>query len=899
MGKSDIRNICELSYSDDTHSHSTSMGFPLITKCLIELGDFYITESSYVRDEEKKNYGLNSKVTIKMICDVTNIIKPKNNLKYSDLGFLITDVYSHQESFRSHEITEERSGIESPSCPSQQPGYIQPRPQQRPAEGELVGRGPQRGTVGTTAQSQELQISAGFQELSLADRGGRRRDFHDLGVNTRQNLDHVKESKTGSSGIIVKLSTNHFRLTSRPQWALYQYHVDYSPSMEARRLRSALLFQHEDLIGRCHAFDGTILFLPKRLQHKVISGVGLLKIMNLQQIGRNYYNPSDPIDIPNHRLVIWPGFTTSILQYENNIMLCTDVSHKVLRSETVLDFMFSLFHQTEEHKFQEQVSKELIGLIVLTKYNNKTYRVDDIDWDQNPKSTFKKADGSEVSFLEYYRKQYNQEITDLKQPVLVSQPKRRRGPGGTLPGPAMLIPELCYLTGLTDKMRNDFTVMKDLAVHTRLTPEQRQREVGRLIDYIHKDDNVQRELRDWGLSFDSNLLSFSGRILQAEKIHQGGRTFDYSPQFADWSKETRGAPLISVKPLDNWLLIYTRRNYEAANSLIQNLFKVTPAMGIQMKKAIMIEVDDRTEAYLRVLQQKVTSDTQIVVCLLSSSRKDKYDAIKKYLCTDCPTPSQCVVARTLGKQQTVMAIATKIALQMNCKMGGELWRVDMPLKLAMIVGIDCYHDTTAGRRSIAGFVASINEGMTRWFSRCVFQDRGQELVDGLKVCLQAALRAWNSCNEYMPSRIIVYRDGVGDVTFITVLSPRLTVIVVKKRVNARFFAHSGGRLQNPLPGTVIDVEVTRPEWYDFFIVSQAVRSGSVSPTHYNVIYDSSGLKPDHIQRLTYKLCHVYYNWPGVIRVPAPCQYAHKLAFLVGQSIHREPNLSLSNRLYYL
>lgn len=38
---------------------------------------------------------------------------------------------------------------------------------------------------------------------------------------------------------------------------------------------------------------------------------------------------------------------------------------------------------------------------------------------------------------------------------------------------------------------------------------------------------------------------------------------------------------------------------------------------------------------------------------------------------------------------------------------------------------------------------------------------------------------------------------------------------------------------------------------------------------------------------------------GVIRVPAPCQYAHKLAFLVGQSIHREPNLSLSSRLYYL
>lgn len=48
--------------------------------------------------------------------------------------------------------------------------------------------------------------------------------------------------------------------------------------------------------------------------------------------------------------------------------------------------------------------------------------------------------------------------------------------------------------------------------------------------------------------------------------------------------------------------------------------------------------------------------------------------------------------------------------------------------------------------------------------------------------------------------------------------------------------------------------------YDFYIVSQAVRNGSVSPTHYNVVYDTSGLKPDHMQRLTYKLCHMYYNW---------------------------------------
>ena len=87
--------------------------------------------------------------------------------------------------------------------------------------------------------------------------------------------------------------------------------------------------------------------------------------------------------------------------------------------------------------------------------------------------------------------------------------------------------------------------------------------------------------------------------------------------------------------------------------------------------------------------------------------------------------------------------------------------------------------------------------------------------------------------------------------------------------------------------------------YDFFLVSQSVRQGTVNPTSYNVIKDNSGLTPDHLQKLTYKLCHLYYNWPGTVRVPAPCQYAHKLAFLVGESLHREPSEQLEDVLFYL
>ncbi|EPY79648.1 hypothetical protein CB1_000904012 [Camelus ferus] len=138
-----------------------------------------------------------------------------------------------------------------------------------------------------------------------------------------------------------------------------------------------------------------------------------------------------------------------------------------------------------------------------------------------------------------------------------------------------------------------------------------------------------------------------------------------------------------------------------------------------------------------------------------------------------------------------------------------------------------------------------------------------------------ALNKWHKHNHDVPARIIVYRDGVGDGQLKTLMEyevPQLLSSVTEASSNTR---------------------------YDFYLISQAACRGTVSPTYYNVIYDDNGLKPDHMQRLTFKLCHLYYNWPGLISVPAPCQYAHKLTFLVAQSIHKEPNLELASSLFYL
>ncbi len=77
--------------------------------------------------------------------------------------------------------------------------------------------------------------------------------------------------------------------------------------------------------------------------------------------------------------------------------------------------------------------------------------------------------------------------------------------------------------------------------------------------------------------------------------------------------------------------------------------------------------------------------------------------------------------------------------------------------------------------------------------------------------------------------------------------------------------------------------------------------GTVTPTHFVVLGESGScpLGADQVQRLAYKLSHMYFNWPGTVRVPAVCQYAHKLVDLVGENLHQVPSPELSSKLYFL
>ncbi|KAL7983269.1 hypothetical protein Chor_000145 [Crotalus horridus] len=385
--------------------------------------------------------------------------------------------------------------------------------------------------------------------------------------------------------------------------------------------------------------------------------------------------------------------------------------------------------------------------------------------------------------------------------MLVSQLKSK-GSQSAESHVAHLIPELCYMTGLSRHATSDFRLMRDLAQHTHLPPQQRHQQLSRLADNIQRNKDARFELENWGLQIGCQA-SLTGRVVSPEKIlMQNEACSPVNP--GDWFRDLRNMKIISETRLERWLILYSYNHTDLIHNFVNCLRRVGSPMNFHVQYPRMVPIKEGPMSFVKVLQQHVNPELQLVLCVLSSNKKDCYDSVKKFLSLHQPIPSQCVLVRTLSKQGMMMSVATKIAMQIIC-----------------------------------------------------------------------AINNWQKYNGHPPARIIIYRDGVGDGQLKLVMDyevPQLLSVLDEYSV--------GGR-------------------YDFFLISQLARQGTVNPTYYNVIYDDNKLKPDHMQRLTFKMCHLYYNWPGLIRVPAPCQYANKLTFLVSQSIHREPSLELADKLFYL
>jgi len=67
----------------------------------------------------------------------------------------------------------------------------------------------------------------------------------------------------------AQLSSNYIRIKLEEDKGLYEYRVDFNPPIDAKFARFFLMNQHKDLFP-VKIFDGTLLYVPKKLPQNVI-----------------------------------------------------------------------------------------------------------------------------------------------------------------------------------------------------------------------------------------------------------------------------------------------------------------------------------------------------------------------------------------------------------------------------------------------------------------------------------------------------------------------------------------------------------------------------------------------------------------------------------------------------
>ena len=349
----------------------------------------------------------------------------------------------------------------------------------------------------------------------------------------------------------------------------------------------------------------------------------VLEGMQLQLVGRDYFDPGAKIVMANHKLELWPGYQTSIRQHEDSMLLCCEISHKVLRTDTVYEQIQNIVKRGGTN-VRRDCEKLLLGTIVMTRYNNKTYRIDDINWDMTPSDSFKYKD-RQITFAQYYTEKYNKSIRDMKQPLMTCLPSLRERREGQ--GPTILIPELCNMTGLSDEQRANFNLMKDMAAYTRQDPKKRVASLKAFSKRINENPETKKWLDDWKLSFNTELVKLRARLLKPEGIlGQGSSSFSYKTENADWSGAFRNWKQWSVVECKKWILINASKDSACTKEFVSSLQKVSPSLGMKLSSPKQTEIpDNRTGTYVQALDKAIAMKPQIIMIVIPNNKGKNLD----------------------------------------------------------------------------------------------------------------------------------------------------------------------------------------------------------------------------------------------------------------------------------
>lgn len=412
--------------------------------------------------------------------------------------------------------------------------------------------------------------------------------------------------------------------------------------------------------------------------------------------------------------------------------------------------------------YKDAAANRIVGSVVITRYNNKTYRIDDIAWDMDPSQKFMTKKG-EITFAAYYEERYlNDEgkplrVSQMGQPLLVVNASARDKRAGRTDG-IVLVPEFCYMTGISDEMRSDRSLMVEMSSKTRLSPAERISRISEFIKRLQKPES-QQVLKENLMTISPEMVHVTGRQLMPKSIQFKNKSSQ--PDY-DWTNSLKSNVMYKemMTTMGNWSFVYPREYRSNAQTFMQKfLTKAETLCEGSIRKPEYEELDGAL-AYDKKLEDISRKDPSIIMVVLPTNKLELFSRIKKVtLCRSKPVPTQVILHRTLTHKY-LDSIMTKVAIQVNCKLGGIPWMCKMPFNGIMVVGFEVSNSNK--KQSYGAMVASLNpENLGGHFFSTVCES-SQQLSANFGTNIVAALSQYMRIEKALPEGILIYRGGVGD-----------------------------------------------------------------------------------------------------------------------------------------
>lgn len=332
----------------------------------------------------------------------------------------------------------------------------------------------------------------------------------------------------------------------------------------------------------------------------------------------------------------------------------------------------------------------------------------------------------------------------------------------------------------------------------------------------------------------------SARVLEAPEVQYAN--ISERPAIGAWNLRDRR--ILEGAVLRNWGVVIsaTCRENEVGR-FVQVLCDAGRKCGMDIQDSDPVVVDMRRSRgnaveglmtkcsdQMKQLAQSKNSPPQLIMVIKQDATRGQYGDIKRFSDLRLSIPSQCIVAKHVGKANA--QYCANVCLKINMKLRGKNSVLTNSLPVVssaptIITGAEVSHPRSGmdSRSSIASVVASLDRYSAKYVARVCAQKSSNANVHQLPLMLRDLFLVFYQHTQYKPEHIIYYRDGVSDGQFADILhsemialhkackmlsedyAPPVTFIVVNKRHHTRTFAvnkQGTDRSGNVQPGTVID-----------------------------------------------------------------------------------------------